>query len=136
MKGLVIWIKGNTDDEAVLSELGRVISSRGGKTEVFHSETVASLNMEGNEKVKSVACGMIARHGVVVIMSGADSPCISTCDDYEVREISIDELGEDIAHGDFIRTLELAGLVPPPNEDVSPDEAKEILKKLHTLGHL
>ncbi len=136
MKGLVIWIQGALNDEAVLDELGNVISSRGGKAEVFHTEAIANLDMKDNEKAKAVACGMIARHGVVVVASGSESPCISNCDDFEIREIQVDELGEDIAHGDFMRTLELAGLVPPPKDDVHPDEEEEILKKLESLGYL
>jgi len=137
MKGLVIWIGTEEgSDEAILDELGREIGERGGRVEVFHSETIESLGMVENDRAKAAACAMLASHGVVVIASGAKKPGINTGEKYEIRQIEESALRQIDTHDSFIRDLELAGLVPPPKYDVHPDEEKEILKKLQDLGYL
>lgn len=137
MKGLVIWIRTDADsDEAILDELGVEIGQRGGRVEVFHSEAVESLGMEENHQAKAVACAMLASHGVVVIASGPSDSGISSGEKLAVREVSEAELGDPAVRSDFMRDLELAGLVPPPKFDVHPDEEKEILKRLQDLGYL
>jgi len=87
MKGLVIWIGTEEgSDEAILDELGREIGERGGRVEVFHSETIESLGMVENDRAKAAACAMLASHGVVVIASGAKKPGINTGEKYEIRQ--------------------------------------------------
>jgi len=137
MKGLVIWVRGATGArEAVLDELGNEIMERGGRVEVFHSEAAGSLGIESDERAKAAACAMLARHGVVVL-AGSDGPCAASGGELiEIRETDLTELSGDLAHGSFIRRLELAGLVPPPRHDVSPDEEKIILERLRDLGYL
>lgn len=136
-KGLVIWIRIEPDsDESVLDELGSEILDRGGKVEVFHSETIESLGMEENERAKAAACAMLANHGVIVIASGSESPGVTAGENFEIREIDESELHSNNSHDIFMRDLELAGLVPPPEYDVHPDEEEEILKKLKDLGYL
>lgn len=74
MKGLIIWMKdGNGSDESLLDELGTEIRQRGGRVEVFHSKAAEKLGMQEDEKARSEACAMLARHGVVVIASGTGS---------------------------------------------------------------
>ena len=135
MKGLVIWVRGATgSDESILDAIGKVISERGGRVEVFHTEAAGSLGIEADEKSKAAACAMLARHGVVVL-AGSDEPCgASGGDELEIREIALEDLAGDLAHGEFMRKLELAGLVP--KHDVHPDEEKEILQRLRELGYL
>jgi len=137
MKGLVIWIKTREgSDETVLDTLGEEISGRGGRVEVFHSQAVENLGMEDNHEAKAYACAMLASHGVVVIASSSGSSGIKTSGDIAVREIAEDELNDPATHENFIRDLELAGLVPPPKYDVHPDEEQEILKKLQDMGYI
>ncbi|MCK4504124.1 MAG: hypothetical protein KAW14_00790 [Candidatus Aegiribacteria sp.] len=137
MKGLIIWIRTEAGSkESILDELGSEIEDRGGKVEVFHSETIANLGMEENERAKAAACAMLANHGVIVIASGSESPGITAGKNFEIREIDESELCRTDAHDTFMRELELAGLVPPPKYDVHPDEEEEILKKLKDLGYL
>ena len=137
MKGLIIWIRTEAgSNESILDELGSEIEGRGGKVEVFHSETIESLGMEENERAKAAACAMLANHGVIVIASGSDSPGITAGEKFEIREIEESELHLTNANDTFMRNLELAGLIPPPKYDVHPDEEEEILKKLKDLGYL
>lgn len=137
MRGLIIWIRKHPDsDESIMDELGGEIKERGGKVEVFHSKVVENLGMVENERTKAAACAMLASHGVVVIASGESSPDISSSDNLAIREITEEELRKSTIHDEFIRELELTGLVPPPKYDVHPDEEKVILKKLIDLGYL
>ena len=137
MKGLVIWIRTEEgSDEAILDKLGTEIEERGGRVEVFHSKAVENLGMEKNDKAKALACAMLASHGVVVITSGSESPSIESGEKLEIRVIEESDLCNADIHDNFMRDLELAGLVPPPKYDVHPDEEKEILKKLQDLGYL
>lgn len=137
MKGLIIWIRTEADsNESILDELGSEIKDRGGKVEVFHSETIGNLGMEENERAKAAACAMLANHGVIVIASGTETPEIASGKNFEIREINESELHSSNSHDTFMRELELAGLVPPPKHDVHPDEEEEILKKLKDLGYL
>jgi hypothetical protein len=137
MKGLVIWVKGATGSrETILDELGAEIRDRGGRVEVFHAEAAGNLGIESDERAKAAACAMLARHGVVVL-AGSDETCAARGgDDLVIRETELEELTGDLAQGDFIRRLELAGLVPPPLHDVHPDEEQEILSRLRNLGYL
>jgi hypothetical protein len=137
MKGLVIWVRGATGSrEAILDEIGAEIRDRGGRVEVFHAEAAGSLGIESDEKAKAAACAMLARHGVVVL-AGSDGSCAALGgEDLVIRETDLEELSGDLARDDFIRRLELAGLVPPPKHDVHPDEEKEILTRLRNLGYL
>ncbi|MGM0628458.1 MAG: hypothetical protein ACQETZ_09890, partial [Candidatus Fermentibacterota bacterium] len=85
---------------------------------------------------KAAACGMLARHGVIVITSGClEMPDVSL-DEVEVRKVSEEMLESKNMLNVFVRELELAGLVPPPEHDVHPDEEEEIRKKLSDLGYL
>jgi len=137
MKGLVIWIKTKKgSDEVILDKLGAEIEERGGRVEVFHSEAVEKLGMEKNDKAKAIACAMLASHGVVVIASGMETPSITSGEKLEVRVIEESDILQTDIHDNFMRDLELAGLVPAPRYDVHPDEEKEILKKLQDLGYL
>jgi hypothetical protein len=137
LKGLIIWIRTEADsDESVLDELGSEIEDRGGKVEVFHSEAIESLGMEDNERAKAAACAMLANHGVIVIASCSKFQGVTAGENFEIREIDESELHSNNSHDIFMRDLELAGLVPPPEYDVHPDEEKEILKKLKDLGDL
>ncbi|GEM_PF-520336 len=137
MKGLIIWMKdGNGSDESLLDELGTEIRQRGGRVEVFHTKAAEKLGMQEDEKARSEACAMLARHGVVVIASGTGSCTVAPDEEITVREITRIELADHTSHTGFMRDLELAGLVPPPTHDVHPDEEEEILKKLRNLGYL
>ncbi len=137
MKGLIIWITDTGSDETLLDELGREIADRGGRVEVLHREATGSMGMDvSDEASKAAACAMIARHGVVVVTTGGESPALDCGDEIEVRRIPASELAGDLAHGEFMRSLELAGLVPPPKHDVDPDEEEGILEKLRDLGYL
>lgn len=137
MKGLIIWIRTEAgSDESILDEIGSEIEDRGGKVEVFHSETLENLGMQENESAKAAACAMLANHGVIVIASGSGPPGVNPGKNFEIREIGESELRGDNAQDTFMRHLELAGLVPAPKYDVHPDEEEEILKKLKDLGYL
>lgn len=137
MKGLVIWIRtAEGSDETILDELGAEISGRGGRVEVFHSRAVESLGMEENSRAKSVACAMLASHGVVVIASGEDPSGLETGERFAVRDVTVEQLMDITIRNGFIRDLELSGLIPPPKYDVHPDEEKEILKRLQEMGYL
>ncbi len=137
MKGLVIWIlRGSESDESVLDELGKEIGDRGGRVEVFHSGTLKNLGMTDNHEAKVAACAMVASHGVVVIASGNKSSGIPSGPELAVREVSMDDLRDEVRRASFMRNLELGGLVPPPRHDVHPDEEKKILARLKELGYL
>lgn len=137
MKGLVIWVRtGEGSDESILDEIGMEISGRGGRVEVFHREAAASLGIEDSERARAAACAMLAGHGVIVITGGSGSPGISGGERLEVRDIPEGDLQESSTLHDFMRELELSGLIPPPKYDVHPDEEKEIIRRLQDLGYL
>jgi len=137
VKGLVIWIRRSPgSDESVLDRLGEEIGSRGGRVEVFHSQALEKLGISDNHQALSAACAMLASHGVIVIAAGDGLSGMDDSDSVAVREISEEELLDGSSHREFMRQLELSGLIPPPKHDVHPDEEKEILERLRKLGYI
>jgi hypothetical protein len=137
MTGAIIWITGKDGgrNSAVLERLRAELAERGGRVEVLHGDLEENLGVHEDLDRKIHACSMLARNGVTVLVSSSSLPDHEeegvTC--MEVEASSIED-----AEGmhEFIRRLELGGLVPPPSHDVHPDEEEEIRKRLAQLGYL
>ena len=138
MKGVVIWIASDSEQaDGMADSLGRELLSRGGRVEVLHRDALEKMGVEDTSaNGKAAACGMLARHGVIVITSGCSEMPDVSLDEVEVRKVSEEMLESREMMNVFVRELELAGLVPPPEHDVHPDEEEEIKKKLSDLGYL
>ena len=136
MKGAVIWITGDDADrnDRVLHRLRDELSGRGGRVEIFHSDVEETLGVRDDLQRKIHACSMLARNGVTVLVSGASMP--DHGEDIPCRSIEASSIERDESLQRFIRKLELGGLVPPPPQDLHPDEHGEIMKKLERLGYL
>lgn len=138
MKGVVIWIASDSEQaDGMADSLGRELLSRGGRVEVLHRNALEKMGVgDTSANGKAAACGMLARHGVIVITSGCSEMPDVSLDEVEVRKVSEEMLESKNMLNVFVRELELAGLVPPPEHDVHPDEEEEIRKKLSDLGYL
>jgi hypothetical protein len=138
MKGVVIWIASESEKaDEMADSLGSELLARGGRVEVLHRDALEKMGVEDTSaNGKAAACGMLARHDVIVITSGCSEMPDVSLEDVEVRKVSEDMLKSDEMMNVFVRELELAGLVPPPEHDVHPDEEEEIKKKLSDLGYL
>ena len=138
MKGVVIWIASESARaDEMADSLGSELLTRGGRVEVLHRDALEQMGVEDTSaNGKAAACGMLARHGVIVITSGCSEMPDVSLDEVEVRKVSEEMLTSSEMMEVFIRELELAGLIPPPEHDVHPDEEEEIRKKLSDLGYL
>jgi hypothetical protein len=138
MKGVVIWIASDSREADTMADtLGSELLSRGGRVEVLHRDALEKMGVEDTSaNGKAAACAMLARHDVIVITSGCPEMPDTDPGDVEVRKVSEDMLKSRKMMNVFIRELELAGLVPPPEHDVHPDEEEKIRKKLSDLGYL
>ncbi len=126
MRGTIIRVRGGDGAPGLLDELGRLIESRGAGVEVVQGSGSSGLAGEG----AIPACLALARHGVTVVTS-CEVPAGDGVVDLDAADIS------DPARLDaFLRRLELAGMIPPPDE--GPEEAEEelIRKRLEDLGYL
>ncbi|MGM0628065.1 MAG: hypothetical protein ACQETZ_07895, partial [Candidatus Fermentibacterota bacterium] len=72
MKGVVIWIASDSEQaDGMADSLGRELLSRGGRVEVLHRNALEKMGVgDTSANGKAAACGMLARHGVIVITSG------------------------------------------------------------------
>ena len=137
MTGAIIWITGDNDsrNSGVLERLRAELAERGGRVEVLHGDLEENLGVHENLDRKIHACAMLARNGVTVLVSSSSMPDREE-EGVACMEVEASSIEDAEGMHEFVRKLELRGLVPPPPHDLHPDEEEEIRKRLTQLGYL
>jgi hypothetical protein len=125
---VVLFVRNAPGDDQ-LEPLAAELSARGAKLEVLRQ---GCLGLDAGS-ISSVSA-MLARHGVIVVTSCARPDRWPP--DVPSHQVDAADLSDPGKLEKLLRTLELKGLIPPPEMDVSPEEEALIRERLERLGYL
>jgi hypothetical protein len=125
---IVLFVRNAAGDDQ-LEPLAAELSARGARLEILRQGCLG-LDAASTASVSA----MLARHGVIVVTACALPE--GWPDDVPSRQIDAADLADPKKLQKLLRTLELKGLIPPPETDVSPEEEALIRERLERLGYL
>ncbi len=127
-KGLSVCLTGIGVVDAVKT-LGRRLVEMGRGVEVFSTEEVRKL---GGAKRAAYVCGLLARNGIVVVVTDK-----AVCPEGEVIRAEVDAHDTpDFAAEKILDELAATGAVTLEAVDYSPEEEEAIRKRLADLGYI
>lgn len=127
-KGIAVRLKGANVAETAKALAVRLVEMGRG-VEVVDAPIVERF---GGEKAAAFGCGLLARNGVVVIVTHPDLEPQGDCLEVEVGEHDT----PDFAADKILDELAETGVVILEESDYSPEEEEQIRERLSGLGYI